>query len=257
MVENTYFTIIGGVLLVLAMAFTSIGQKGCDLLIDEQLDEEEKVELKLASYPKLFKEDVLLVVADEASHMELESSGLVTQKLAEVTENEILVRKEYDISKDDRASYNLILIGTPRSNSLFEEVYEITDVTRVTKEYPGENMGILEVLRNPWNSERALLMICGYNELGVRAAVVNFTCCAAELDVKSAIVLCLPVLKWPFNNAVTSDDTIAFGWYNIEGIQKYLLQVDNDQDFSSPEIEAYAFEAQFEPSTPLASNTYY
>jgi hypothetical protein len=46
-----------------------------------------------------------------------------------------------------------------------------------------------------------------------------------------------PVLKWPFYGAETTDHTITFGWYNIEGAQKYLLQVDNNPDFSSPEIE--------------------
>jgi hypothetical protein len=48
-----------------------------------------------------------------------------------------------------------------------------------------------------------------------------------------------PVLKWPFYGAETTDHTITFGWYNIEGAQKYLLQVDNNPDFSSPEIETW------------------
>ena len=66
-----------------------------------------------------------------------------------------------------------------------------------------------------------------------------------------------PVLKWPFYGAETTDHTITFGWYNIEGAQKYLLQVDNNPDFSSPEIETYVVEAQFKPEEPLADDTYY
>ncbi len=49
----------------------------------------------------------------------------------------------------------------------------MTDVTRVTEEYPGENKGVLEILNNPWNEEKAMLLVEGSDEWGVKAGGVK------------------------------------------------------------------------------------
>jgi len=45
----------------------------------------------------------------------------------------------------------------------------MTNATRVTEEYPGEGKGVLEILPNPWNKERAMLFVEGWDEWGVKA----------------------------------------------------------------------------------------
>ena len=46
----------------------------------------------------------------------------------------------------------------------------MTDAIRVTEEYPGEGKGVLEILRNPWNEGKAMLLVEGSDEWGVKAA---------------------------------------------------------------------------------------
>ena len=46
----------------------------------------------------------------------------------------------------------------------------MTDATRVTEEFPGEGKGILEILRNPWDKEKAMLLVEGWDEVGIRKA---------------------------------------------------------------------------------------
>ncbi|RLG43959.1 MAG: hypothetical protein DRN81_05540, partial [Thermoproteota archaeon] len=50
-----------------------------------------------------------------------------------------------------------------------EEVYALTNATRVTEEYPGEGKGVLEILRNPWDESKAMLLVEGSDEWGVKA----------------------------------------------------------------------------------------
>ena len=63
----------------------------------------------------------------------------------------------------------MIIIGTPKSNKVLRKVYGMTDAIRVTEEYPGENKGILEILSNPWDEEKAMLLVAGSDEWGVKA----------------------------------------------------------------------------------------
>jgi hypothetical protein len=73
------------------------------------------------------------------------------------------------LTEDNKTRSNLILVGTHKSNNLLQEVYNLTNATRVTEEYPGENKGILEILRNPWNIEKSILLVVGSDERGVKA----------------------------------------------------------------------------------------
>ena len=63
----------------------------------------------------------------------------------------------------------LTIIGTPKTSPSLEEVYAMTDVGRVTEEFPGEGKGVLEVLRNPWDESKAMLLVEGWDEWRVEA----------------------------------------------------------------------------------------
>ena len=130
-----------------------------------------KEDLVLSNYPKLFEKDVVIVIGENASWMEYESAEAIAENLHTLTGNMPVIKSDTEFTEGDKVKYNLILVGGPRTNRVLEEVYEVTDATRVTSEYPGASKGVLEILRNPWNEKKAMLLVKGSNEWGVKAAV--------------------------------------------------------------------------------------
>lgn len=123
----------------------------------------------LSDYPTSFEEEVMIVVPENASQVMMEGAGAIVTKLQELTGNEPVIENDLALAEDDKASYNLILVGTPDSNAIIEQVCDLANLAKVTEEYPGENKGILQIMENPWNTDRALLLVAGSDELGVRA----------------------------------------------------------------------------------------
>jgi hypothetical protein len=65
-----------------------------------------------------------------------------------------------------------------------------------------------------------------------------------------------PSLLSPASNALVKDYTPIFTWKAVAGAQSYIIQVDNNSNFSSPEVNASSSIAPtFTPTTDLASNT--
>ena len=67
--------------------------------------------------------------------------------------------RDYIIEKIEsfKYTYNLIIIGTSKTNPFLEEVHAMTNATRVTEEFLGEGKGVLEILGNPWDENKAML----------------------------------------------------------------------------------------------------
>ena len=126
--------------------------------------------LTLSDYPKLFAKETVIVIGDNASQIEIESAEAIAANMEIMTGNkpEIINTKKIESFK---YSYNLIIVGTPNSNEILGEVYNMTDAIRVTGEYPGENKGVLEILKNPWDEEKAMLLVAGSDEWGVKGGV--------------------------------------------------------------------------------------
>ena len=125
-------------------------------------------DLTLSEYPQLFAKEAVIVIGENASLLEKESAEAIATNLENLTGNksEVISSKKIESFK---YTYNLIIVGTPNSNEILRKVYNMTDAIRVTDEYPGENKGILEILRNPWNEEKAMLLVEGSDEWGVKA----------------------------------------------------------------------------------------
>ncbi|MEM2878923.1 MAG: PGF-pre-PGF domain-containing protein, partial [Candidatus Hadarchaeales archaeon] len=69
----------------------------------------------------------------------------------------------------------------------------------------------------------------------------------------------LPNLISPEDGINTNDSTPEFCWETVSA-DNYHIQVDNDSDFQSPEIDNYSIpgtENKWTPSTPLSDNLYY
>jgi len=124
-------------------------------------------ELKLSDFPEAFKDSTLIIVGDNTSDIEMQAVNEIAEYLENETGNKPLIKKHSEITEEDKRNYNLIVVGTPKTNPFLEEVYAMTNVTRVTEEFPGEGKGVLEILPNPWDESKAMLLVEGWDERGL------------------------------------------------------------------------------------------
>ena len=168
---NRKILIIVGVILVCFVA-------GSFLLLEQlpaQFPAQLTKELKLSDFPKAFMESTLIVVGDNASEIEMQAAKEIADYLENKSGNKPLIKKHSEISDEDKRNYNLIVVGTPKTNSLLEEVYVVADAMRVTEEFPGEGRGVLEILPNPWNEERVMLLVEGWDEQSINLTSERLT----------------------------------------------------------------------------------
>jgi len=158
--------IIGGVVILICL----IGSILLWQKISEptQLPAQPTQELKLSDFPEKFKEKTVIVLGDNASEIERQVAEEIKNFLLEHGSSYIKVIDLQEIESFKRG-YNLVIIGTPKTNPLLEEVYALTNATGVTEEFPGEGKGILEILPNPWDESKAMLLVEGSDEWGVKA----------------------------------------------------------------------------------------
>jgi S-layer like family, outer domain len=152
---------------------------------------EQKTEMVLSNYPELFEKDVIIVIGENVTQIEMEGAQAIAENLLNLTGNEPVIKEDVEITGDELAGHNLILVGSADSNEVLKEVYDMTDAMRVTEEYPGAGKGVLEILRNPWDSEKAVLLVAGSDELGMKAGSMELRT-DIELCNKSALVVEIP-----------------------------------------------------------------
>ncbi|MDY6966171.1 MAG: hypothetical protein SVM80_09455 [Halobacteriota archaeon] len=160
MVKNTTSAVVAVIAIV---CFASVIFSGC---IEQ--DGTSKPDLTLSNYPELFEKDVIIVIGENTSQVERESAEAIAPNLENLTGHKPIIKSDGEIAETNLGDYNLLLVGTPESNKMFKEVYNMTDATRVTDGYPGENKGILEILENPWDEDKAMLLVAGSDEWGVK-----------------------------------------------------------------------------------------
>lgn len=142
--------------------------------------EDEKVKsdsLNLSDIPEVFNEDVLIVVGDNVSSLEMKVEDDVKSYFEDNLHVKITIKSYSEIIDDDKAKNNLIVIGTPQSNGMLWDVYGLKDDVSVNDTFPGKRRGVLEILSNPWNEKKALLLIQGSDEFGVKAGYLELLGC--------------------------------------------------------------------------------
>ena len=173
---NKKFLIIGGVVILVCLIVGGLllrKQIPIPSPLPPTLPVKPKKELKLSDFPEAFKDSTLIVVGDNASDIEMQVVNEIADYLENETENKPLVKKYSEITDKDKRNHNLIIVGTPKTNPLLEEVYALTNATRVTEEFPGEGKGVLEILLNPWNESKSIFLIEGSDEKGVGFGVLK------------------------------------------------------------------------------------
>jgi len=129
-------------------------------------------DLRLSDFPETFNESTMIVIGSNASEIEIQAANEIAEYLKEKTGNkEVLIKKYSEISEEEKKNYNLIVVGTPKSNGMLREIYEMADVLRVNETFPGEGKGVLEIARNPWNESRAMLLVEGWDECSIILAL--------------------------------------------------------------------------------------
>jgi len=116
----------------------------------------------------------VIVIGENASQIEKQSAEAIAANLENLTGNksEIVSSKKIESFK---YIYNLIIVGTPKSNEVLRKVYDMTDAIRVTDEYPGKGKGVLEILRNPWDEGKAMLLVEGWDEKGIEFTTLRYS----------------------------------------------------------------------------------
>ncbi|MGB8216450.1 MAG: hypothetical protein WCE94_04030 [Candidatus Methanoperedens sp.] len=136
--------------------------------------QQQQVDIVLNNYPKLFEKNVIIVTGVNATNVEIEGAQTIADNLRNITGNTPVIKTDSTITEKEKAGFNLILVGRPDENSVLREVYEKTNATKVTNEFPGAGKGILEILRNPWNKDKVMLLVAGSDENGLRAAFKSY-----------------------------------------------------------------------------------
>jgi len=141
----------------------AVGGLGAYLTMKQEGDKELVKDLMLSDYPEVFGIGTVIIVGEEASEVEREAAGLIAADLEELTGNRPEIISTKDV-QNYKSTHNLIIVGTPNSNPLLREIYYLTGAKEVTDKNPGEGKGIVEILRNPWNLQKALILVEGINE---------------------------------------------------------------------------------------------
>ncbi len=66
-----------------------------------------------------------------------------------------------------------------------------------------------------------------------------------------------PSLSSPTNGSSTYDATPDFDWSSVSGATSYDIQVDNNSNFTSPEIDTTTSSSDYTPGSSLSPDTYY
>ena len=66
-----------------------------------------------------------------------------------------------------------------------------------------------------------------------------------------------PSLSSPSNGSSTSDTTPDFDWSSVSEATSYRIQVDNNSNFSSPEIDTTVLSSNYTPGSALSPDIYY
>ena len=73
-------------------------------------------ELKLSDFPEAFKDSTLIIVGDNTSDIEMQAANEIAEYLENERGNKPLIKKYSEITEEDKRNYNLIIVGTPKTN---------------------------------------------------------------------------------------------------------------------------------------------
>lgn len=139
--------------------------------------------LLLRDYPGHFSTGTIIIYADNSSQAELKAAEILQGKLAEISDEKPGIKSAGKVTASEYKNSNLVLIGIADSNSVLNDVYQMFDSSGITAAYPGPNKGVLEIMTNIWNPDKAILIAAGSDELGLKSGIITLD--RGELKGKS------------------------------------------------------------------------
>ena len=180
-----------------------------------------KPDLTLNNYIKLFEKDVIIVIGENASQIERDGANAIEYNLGE-DGNKPIIKTDAGVIEKEKSEYNLILVGRPDANRILKDVYERTNATKITDEYPGADKGILEILRNPWNESKTMLLVEGSDQWGVRTGSIVLED-RRQLKDKNTIVVDweeVTGIKFPIDSA---EEAIRYANMNVD-VKRFIKE---------------------------------
>jgi len=95
--------------LVIAIACLAAILLGC-IKQDGEIRKPAETELVLSDYPELFEKDVIIVIGNNVSGIEIEGAGAIVENLFDITVNMPVIKTDGEITEGGLAGHNLILI---------------------------------------------------------------------------------------------------------------------------------------------------
>ena len=97
-----------------------------------------------------------------------------------------IVRLDTEITTEEIKGNNLILVGGPNVNSIFEKINEKLPIkfsktqrginSEITKKnYPEDEIGLVGKIINPFNNKKEILFFAGNRQSGTKASILFFT----------------------------------------------------------------------------------
>jgi hypothetical protein len=187
----------------------------------------------LANYPEFIKDNVVLICNNDdpnpkhwgsticLSGHEF-SSYLVAGTFYNSHKN-LRIVKDVSIKNSDLQNNNLIIIGTPQTNSICAKLFELTGDRKIDSAYPGYHNGLAELMKNPWNENYYVLLVTGSDYWGLRAIVYKLTGYEQFLFTPNAIA------NWEQSTGITfpidtPEKAKAFA-YSFVSTKKYISAV--------------------------------
>lgn len=135
-----------------------------------------KPKLTFDGITSFFKSDVLVIVGEKAKEIELDTAYLLSLYSQKIRgDKKALIKTPSELTKKDLSDYNLIVVGTPRTNSFLKKIYKKTGCNKATKNFPGKNKGMMEIVSNPWNIQRVILLFHAKDPQGVGNSLLLLT----------------------------------------------------------------------------------
>lgn len=157
-------------ILILAVSLM-LATSGC-------IEKSQQEEINLSNYPKLFEKDVIIIIGENARQVEIEGAQAIADKLSNITGNAPVIKTTAEITEDDKARHNLILVGNPKTNYLAQNIYSLNQdiqTKAVNSYWEGTHKGSLLLFINPWvpfwNSPKYVLAVDGFDDEGTKSAV--------------------------------------------------------------------------------------
>lgn len=106
---------------------------------------------------------------------------------------DFLIKLDVDVKVEKEEINNLLLVGGPGTNLITQELNDFLPIhfnmipsdhgfilgglvsDKTKKVYPGDNMGIIAKISNPWNKKNSIIVLAGNKAIGTKACVLAIT----------------------------------------------------------------------------------